>query len=93
MKIPLALGDLTAGWLSEALALTYPGAAVTSLTIGTVINGTATKVRLLLEDMLGRNARFGHATRPASPRLSASVLSQLAGCTALSGNSHCWPGA
>jgi hypothetical protein len=44
---------------------------------------------LLLEDMLGRNARFGHATRPASPRLAASVLSQLAGCTALSGNSHC----
>jgi hypothetical protein len=49
MKIPLALGDLTAGWLSEALALTYPGAAVTSLTIGTVINGTAAKVRLLLD--------------------------------------------
>jgi hypothetical protein len=39
--------------------------------------------------MLGRTARFGHATRPASPRLAASVLSQLAGCTALSGNSHC----
>ncbi len=149
MKIPLALTDLTADWLSQALALTHPGAVVTSLTIGTVINGTATKVRLLLdyndaghaaglpptmwfkggfeshsgfehmqsvyateaafyrdqaprlamtlprcffshidsqtghsalllEDMLGRNARFGHATRPASPRLAASVLTQLA---------------
>jgi hypothetical protein len=149
MKIPSSLRELNERWLTEALGIAYPGTVVSSLTIGKVINGTATKVRLLLdyndaghahglpptlwfkggleahsgsehmmsvyatearfyhdcaphlemtlprcffshidpvtghsglllEDMLGRNARFGHATRPASPKLAASVVGQLA---------------
>ncbi len=149
MRLPQSSEEIDAAWLNEALAPHYPGAEVTGVSHGTIIHGTATKVRLLLdyndaghahglpptmwykggleahsggadmmsvyeiearfyrdlapqldmtlpkafgvafepksgqsaillEDMLARNARFGYATRPASPRLAASVLEQLA---------------
>lgn len=149
MRLPQSLEAIDAAWLTEALDSRFPGTVVTSVAAGTVIHGTATKMRLmvdyndaghghglpptfwfkggleahsggeemmsvyaaeagfyrdlaprldmtlpgslfvhidpasgqsvmLLEDMLARNARFGHATRPASPRLAASVLGQLA---------------
>ena len=149
MHLPQNYQQIDCEWLGAALAEKFPGTTVTRVDFGTIINGTATKVRLLLdyndtghahglpptmwykggleahsggaamqsvyetearfyhdlapqlsmtlpdayavvfdpdsgqsgillEDMLARNARFGHATRPASPRLVASVLTQLA---------------
>lgn len=150
-KLPLATGinELTADWLSLALASSYPGAEVTSVYHGTVAHGTATKVRLLLnynetahshrlpatmlakcnfephgsliadcmrseaifyrdrapevehlvnipkcyfvglddesgdallllEDLLGRNASFGFAPRPISPKIARQALGMLA---------------
>ena len=47
--LPRGVEDFTAEWLTRALAVRYPGAVVTSCHIGTVISGTATKVRLLLD--------------------------------------------
>ena len=52
------LEDITPAWLTQALALKFPGTVVESVCIGTVIPGTATKVRL----MLTYNAA-GHAHR------------------------------
>lgn len=46
--LPSKIEDITAAWLSQALALRYPGTEVTSCHLGTVIAGTGTKVRLLL---------------------------------------------
>jgi Phosphotransferase enzyme family len=147
--LPQSVAAIDADWLTAALSRDWPGTVVTRADQGSVIHGTATKVRLLLdyndaghahglppsmwfkggleahsasddmlavyaaeagfyrdiapkldmvlprsfhvdvdaatgqsailfEDMLARNARFGHATRPASPKLAASVLRQLA---------------
>lgn len=149
MQLPSSKDEIEANWLTSALALRFPGTVVTHATIGAVMHGTATKVRLLLdyndaghayglpptmwfkgglevhsigeqmkrvyateaefysdlaptlrmtlpkcffswidpqtgvsaillEDMLGQNARFGHATRPASPALARSVLREFA---------------
>ncbi|MEY2928045.1 MAG: hypothetical protein RL367_2522, partial [Pseudomonadota bacterium] len=149
MTLPQSIAAITAEWLTDALSRDWPGTVVTRADHGTVIHGTATKIRLLLdyndaghghglpptmwfkggleahsgtddmlavyageagfyrdiapqlemvlprsfhvdidavtgqsailfEDMLARNALFGHATRPASPKLAASVLGQLA---------------
>ena len=149
VMLPQIIASIDAAWLTAALAMGYPGTIVTEATIGTIIRGTATKLRLMLdyndeghahglpptmwfkggleahsaspdmlsvyaneagfyadvaprlamtlphcyfvhvdptsgqsailfEDMLARNARFGYATRPASPQLAASVLGQLA---------------
>jgi hypothetical protein len=144
---PHAISDLTAPWLTAVLGTEYPGTEVTSLTTGTVIKGTATKVRLMLtyndaghahrlpptlwvkggyeahsgdqqlayatetnfykqlapqldigcprawiahadaesgqsllilEDLLARNATFGHPSRPISPDAAAQVLQILA---------------
>lgn len=47
-SLPRRIEDLTAAWLTEALSANYPGTVVTEAHIGTVIAGTATKVRLLL---------------------------------------------
>lgn len=55
-NLPQRVEDITAEWMTRALAENYPGTVVTSLHIGTVIPGTATKVRVLL----GYNAT-GHA--------------------------------
>lgn len=46
--LPMALDEIDAAWLTRALRVAYPGTTVTSVHIGTVIAGTATKVRLLL---------------------------------------------
>lgn len=48
MRFPSELGDLTPEWLTSVLAESYPGTEVTSLTVGSIIKGTATKVRLML---------------------------------------------
>jgi len=49
LPLPLRVDEITAEWLSAALSSRYPGVEVTSVHIGRVIGGTATKVRLLLE--------------------------------------------
>jgi hypothetical protein len=49
LTLPLQLEAITAEWLSQALAFRHPGVAVTSLHVGEVRWGTATKVRLLLD--------------------------------------------
>src|SRR3546814_10454478 len=46
--LPLRIEEITADWLSTVLAENYPGTKVTEVHVGTVIAGTATKVRLLL---------------------------------------------
>lgn len=54
MTRPVAVGlpkdtaSITAEWLTKVLQQDYPGTVVTSLYLGTIIPGTATKVRLLL---------------------------------------------
>ena len=48
LSLPIEIEDITAEWLTQALASEYPGTVVTQVYIGTVIAGTATKVRLLL---------------------------------------------
>lgn len=48
LAVPTALADIDAGWLTAALGVRYPGTTVTSVFTGTVITGTATKLRLLL---------------------------------------------
>lgn len=147
MKIPATLDAVTAKWLTAALQKEYPGTEVTSVTPGTLIRGTATKLRLLLtyndaghqhrlpptmwlkagyeahsdrqatvyagetcfyrdlaagleigcptayfaytdaqdgasalllEDLMARNATFGHATQPINPSQAAAVLDLLA---------------
>src|SRR5690606_9663065 len=49
MRFPNSLEELDAAWLTEALAPNFPGSAVTHAVIGTVIRGTATKARVLLD--------------------------------------------
>lgn len=61
MQFPTAISDLTAPWLTAVLADRYPGTEVTSLVIGSVIKGTATKVRLLLTY---NDAGHGHRLPP-----------------------------
>jgi len=46
--LPLRIEEITAEWLTSILAERFPGTVVTEAHIGTVIAGTATKVRLLL---------------------------------------------
>ena len=47
-KLPQRIEEITADWLTEVLSSNYPGTVVTEVHVGTVIAGTATKVRLLL---------------------------------------------
>ena len=47
-KLPIRIEDITAEWLTAALSTRFPGTVVTEAYIGTVIAGTATKVRVLL---------------------------------------------
>jgi hypothetical protein len=49
IRLPIALEEITAEWVTAALALRTPGVEVRSLHRGTVIHGSATKVRLLLD--------------------------------------------
>ncbi len=46
---PGSVEDITAEWLTAVLAARYPGTVVQAVQPGTIIRGTATKVRLLLE--------------------------------------------
>ena len=46
--LPRRFEDITAVWLTEVLASEYPGTVVTEVNLGSVIAGTATKVRLML---------------------------------------------
>ena len=46
---PVELDGITSAWLTEALAVRHPGVEVRSVHVGTVIHGSATKVRLLLD--------------------------------------------
>ena len=47
--LPRSLDRVTPAWLTEALAVNYPGTAVTGFSVAGEINGTASKVRLALE--------------------------------------------
>ena len=58
LEIPSHLDHLTAEFLEKALQRQFPGTKVRSVHIGTVIHGTATKVRLLLD-----YDQTGHAHR------------------------------
>jgi hypothetical protein len=46
MKLPLTPQDITAEWLTNALAFRFPGVQVTGAEIADVINGTSTKIRV-----------------------------------------------
>jgi len=48
LRLPRNLAELTAEWLSAALATRYPGVEVTSVHVGTVSHGTNTRARLML---------------------------------------------
>lgn len=47
-SLPIRVEEITAEWLTSALSSRYPETVVTEVYIGTIIAGTATKVRLLL---------------------------------------------
>lgn len=49
MKIPVAISEVSAEWLTAALDTRYPGTVVNSVTHGPVLHGTGTKVRLMLD--------------------------------------------
>ena len=59
--LPLRIEEITADWLTSVLGERYPGTVVTEAHIGTVIAGTATKVRLLLSY---NEAGHGHRLPP-----------------------------
>jgi len=48
VTLPRTMDEITADWLTAALAGKYPGTEVTSLFVGTIVHGSATKIRLLL---------------------------------------------
>jgi hypothetical protein len=48
IKMPVTLEDVTSEWLSQALSCRFPGTRVTSLHFGSIVHGSSTKVRLLL---------------------------------------------
>jgi Phosphotransferase enzyme family len=55
--LPLVVKDVTEGWLTSALALRYPGVEVTSARHETILQGTATKIRVRARyNDLGRKA-------------------------------------
>ena len=56
MKIPASIDEINTGWLSQMLGENFPGTEVKHVGLGTVINGTATKVRLILDyNAVGHN--------------------------------------
>jgi Phosphotransferase enzyme family len=56
MRLPLEPEQVTSAWLTEALRLRYPGAAVTASRVADVVNGTSTKIRLCCEyNQVGRD--------------------------------------
>jgi Phosphotransferase enzyme family len=61
LHIPADLEGITAEWLSQALAVRYPGTEVTLVRTGRIIHGSGTKVRLLLDY---NEAGHGHRLPP-----------------------------
>lgn len=59
--LPLTLSDVTADVVTDLLRRRFPGTEVTTLQIGTVLSGTCTKVRLLLDY---NNAGHAHGLPP-----------------------------
>jgi Phosphotransferase enzyme family len=56
-QLPLVVEDVTASWLTSALAQRYPGVEVTSARHETILHGTATKIRIRARyNSLGREA-------------------------------------
>lgn len=49
VNIPRSLDEVTAAWLSQALGERFPGTEVISMTFGSEVRATGTKVRLLLD--------------------------------------------
>ena len=49
MSLPLRVEEVTAGWLTQALAVLHPGTEVRSAQIEDVIQGTSTKIRVRLQ--------------------------------------------
>lgn len=49
LALPRSLEDVDAAWLSQALGSRYPGTVVRSVTFGTAIRATGTKLRMLME--------------------------------------------
>lgn len=47
-KLPRTMEEISAEWLTQALAGKYRGTEVTSMFVGTIVHGSATKIRLLL---------------------------------------------
>ena len=59
MQLPLKPEQVTSAWLTEALRLRYPGAAVTNSRVVDVVNGTSTKIRLRCEyNQAGRDSEL-----------------------------------
>jgi hypothetical protein len=50
MKLPLTRQEITAQWLTDALACRFPGVEVIGAEIADVINGMSTKIRVRLPD-------------------------------------------
>jgi hypothetical protein len=61
VRIPGEIGEIDATWATEALGCRYPGTVVTSLHQGTIIHGSGTKIRLLLDY---NDAGHGHRLPP-----------------------------
>jgi len=57
IRLPVKVEDVTARWLTEALAVNYPGIEVTSARVENVLWGTGTKVPVRVEyNKVGRDA-------------------------------------
>jgi hypothetical protein len=48
LKVPTNATEITAEWMTSILEPAYPGTIVESVHLGSIIHGTATKIRLLL---------------------------------------------
>src|ERR1041385_8784291 len=59
IPLPVKVEDVSARWLTEALAVNYPGVEVTSMRVGPVLWGTATKLPVeVTYNRAGREARL-----------------------------------
>ena len=85
-RLPQNITELTAEWLSAALACSYPGVEVTSVHFGTVSHGTNTKIRLLLTyNEAGHShrlpatmlAKCGFEAHSISPHLAECARSEV----------------
>lgn len=57
IRLPVKVEEVTAGWLTEALSVNYPGVEVVSATLDKVLWGTGTKLAMRVEyNRIGREA-------------------------------------